>query len=129
MTSKDRIEIDGMIGNAEIWMHAYNDFSTHDISFKFRNNNYVWVFEQENFYGPEKWVDHDAASAEEMITSQYQTEDINGGTINNLTIDYFGHDPRLVNKSSNNMNDFLPILKEWRQWRENEPPSPQSLCP
>jgi hypothetical protein len=113
----------------EIWLHAYNDFSSHDIAFKFRKNNYVWTFEQENFTGPEKWVASDAAGGEETITIQYQAEDKNVGPVNNLMIDYIGHDPGLINKSSNNINDWLPVIKEWRQRRENEPPSPQSLCP
>jgi hypothetical protein len=134
ISSKDRIEIDGAIGNADIWLHVYNDFSSHDIFFRFRNDKYVWVFEQENYTGPEKWVDSDAATWEETITLQYQIEDINGGPVNGLMVDYIGHNPRLINMSNNwyltnNINDVLPILEEWRQWRANQPPSPQSLCP
>jgi hypothetical protein len=108
--------------------------SSHDIFFRLNNHEYVWVFEQENFTGPEKWVDSDAATWEETITLQYQTEDINGGPINELMVDYMGHDQRLINKSNNwylsdNVNNVIPILNEWRQWRVNEPPSSQALCP
>ena len=134
ITFDDRIEIDGTIGESDIWLDAYSDFSSHDIIFRLQNQEYIWVFEQENFYGPEKWVDYDGSLWEETITLQYQTEYINGGPINDLMIDYTGHDARLINQSnnwylSNNINDVMPILEEWRQWRVNEPPSPQSLCP
>jgi hypothetical protein len=134
ITLKDQIEIDGAVGEEDIWLHAYNDFSSHDIFFRLNNHAYMWVFEQENFTGPEKWVDSDAATWQETIMLQYQIEDINGGPINDLMIDYIGHDQRLINESnywylSNDVNDIIPVLDEWRQWRANEPPSPEALCP
>jgi hypothetical protein len=82
----------------------------------------------------ETWEVHDGARWEEHILLQYQTEDINGGPINDLMVDYSGHDPRLTNISdnwylSNNIKDVLPVINEWREWRMEQPPSPQSLCP
>ncbi len=134
ITPEDRIEIDGTIGTTDISLQAYSDFSSHGIFFTLEDDQYIWVHEQESFTGPEKWVDHDAATWEETITLQYQTEARNGGPLNELMIDYMGHDPRLINRSnnwylSNHINVVLPILDEWRQWRAKEPPSPQSLCP
>ena len=131
LTSKDRIVIDGTIGNAEIWLHAYNDFSSHDISFKSIKNNYIWVFEQENFRGPDRWVASDAASEQESITVQYQTENINGGPVNGLMINYTGRNPSLTKLSQNwrNVSDASSTLEEWRRWRASEAPSSQSLCP
>ena len=134
ITLEDRIEIDGTIGTSDIWMHSYTDFSSHDIWFRFENNEYIWVFEQENIRGLETWVDYDAATWEETIMLQYQTEEINGGPVNDLMIDYTGHDPRLINTSnnlylSNDINDVLSIIDEWKEWRVEQPPSPQSLCP
>jgi hypothetical protein len=134
ITLKDQIEIDGAVGEEDIWLHAYNDFSSHHIFFRLNNHAYMWVFEQENFTGPEKWVDSDAATWQETIMLQYQIEDINGGPINDLMIDYIGQDQRLINESnywylSNDVNDIIPVLDEWRQWRANEPPSPEALCP
>jgi hypothetical protein len=104
---------------------------------RLRGAQYLWIHEEEAFTGPEKWVDSDAATWEETIYIQYQTEEIDGGPVNDLMVDYIGHDQRLLNilnasnswYLSNNIKDVLPILEEWRQWRANEPPSPQSLCP
>jgi hypothetical protein len=136
ITTEDRIEMDtdGLIGKTDVWLHAYNDFSSHDILLKLHNQEYIWVHEQESFGGPATWVDSDASTWQETITLQYQIEQINGGPLNLLTIDYIGPDQRLQNTSknwyfSNNLNDVLPILEEWRQWRASEPPSPQALCP
>jgi hypothetical protein len=134
ITKNDWIEVDGSIGTGDVWMHVYNDLSTHDIFFRFRGNIYTWVFEQENFYGPDKWVDYDGAQGQEEINGQYQTEEINGGSVNKLMITYFGHDPRLNDRAmnwylSNNISDVYPILEEWKQWRNTQPPSPESLCP
>jgi len=134
ITSRDRIEINGNIGEDDIWFYPYTDFSSHSILFRLINDEYVWVHEQEIIRGLETWVDHDAATWEENILLQYQTEDINGGPINDLMVDYTGHDPRLTNTSdnwylSNDIRDVLPIIDEWREWRLTQPPSPHSLCP
>lgn len=134
ITIEDRIEIDGTIGTSDIWMHSYTDYSSHDIFFRFKNNEYIWVFEQESIIGLATWSDYDGATWEETILLQYQTEEINGGPVNSLMIDYIGPDPRLTNKSDNwylsdTIDDVLIVLEEWRQWRTEQPPSPQSLCP
>jgi hypothetical protein len=134
ITDQDRIEIDGAIGTGDIRLNAYNELSSHNIQFKRTGNGYVWIFEQESFTGPEKWVDSDAATWEETIMLQYQTEQIDGGPVNDLMVDYTGHDPRLTNHSqnwylSNNVQVVQPVLDEWRAWRAKQPPSPESLCP
>ncbi len=134
ITIEDRIEINGTLGEDDIWLNAYNDFSSHGIFFKLNNHEYIWIHESESFKGPETWRDSDGATWEETIYLQYQTEDINGGPINDLMVDYIGHDQRLLNTTdnwylSNNIDSVLPIIEEWREWRANEPPSSQALCP
>ncbi len=134
ITSEDRIEINGNLGEDDIWFYSYTDFSSHSILFRLIDDEYVWVHEQEIIRGLETWEDHDGARWEENILLQYQTEDINGGPINDLMVDYSGHDPRLTNTSdnwylSNNIKDVMPVINEWREWRMEQPPSPQSLCP
>lgn len=137
LTLKDRIEIEGIVGETDIEMGAVTDFSTHGIYFRLDQEQYVWIHEHESFTGPETWVDPDAATWHETIRIQYQTEEIDTGPINQLMVDYIGHDPRLVairDKSpnwylSNDINDVLPVLAEWSQWRAQQPPSAISLCP
>jgi hypothetical protein len=135
LTAKDVVVTDSIVGASEVWLHVYPDFSSHDISFRLKDHRYIWTSEQEIFTGPKSFVgDPDSGPVQEEITLQYQLEAIDGGPINELMIDYTGPDPRLANRSnnwylSNNIQVVLPILKEWRQWQNEQPPSPQSFCP
>jgi hypothetical protein len=134
INSTDRIELDGSIGDNVLGVHIYSDFVDRYIFFRNTNNGYVWVSEQESYDGPLTWIDPDSGPVNEFITLNYETENRNGGPLNKLLIYYTGPDTRLNDNpkyfdGTLNLEDIRPILEEWKQWRESQPPSPQSLCP
>jgi hypothetical protein len=134
ITNQDHIKLEDGWGAGDAGMSASNDFSDHYIQFKRTGDWYVWIYESEEFKGPEKWYDSDAAEWQETITLQYQVLEINGGPVKDLMVDYIGHDPRLQNNSqnwylSNKVQTVKPVLDEWRAWRATQPPSSQALCP
>jgi hypothetical protein len=82
------------------------------IAFRKTGSGWEWIGDQEMFQGP-KMVKTVDGTVLENITLTYEVERISGSPINQLTVDYLGEDPRLLNKSKLMLADVRPILKEW----------------
>ncbi len=133
---KAMVEIAGTINKTSVGLQVYS-YTSRFIAFKLEGNKYIWTHEQEIFRGPHIWVAYDGAVNEERVTFQYQKEPINGETVNALTIEYYGNDPRIIenpadifsSQNISNKDDILPIIEEWKKLDSGRPPFPQYLCP
>ncbi len=129
ISTEERVEITGIIGETDISLAIYGDTSR-SISFKKDGNSYEWIYEDETYEGKDKWTDYDGALWTESIFIGYQTEEINGFPLNTVFIDYTGRDPIMLDRRFNfTLQDVKPILEEWRIWRQSLPPRSVSLCP
>jgi hypothetical protein len=82
------------------------------IAFRRKGDSYVWVGEQESFYGPKSYSSVDGTFQEE-ITLNYDTVPISGFRLNALDVSYHGEDPRLEWPKKLTLADVRPVLKEW----------------
>ena len=123
-----RVEVGGTIGETDVILQIY-DATSRTITFKKVGNSYQWIHEQEIHEGKDKWTDYDGAVWVEEIIIEYQIEDINGIPLNTIWIDYRGRDVWKSSQDGLTLNDVLPIIEEWRIWKQSQPPLSVSLCP
>ena len=94
-------------------LHIYSKTSR---TFAFRKTDtgdYKWIGEQEIFQGPKKYTTVDGTFYENICLN-YDIEPVSGYPINQLSINYSGEDPRLVNKRNLTLNDVKHIIQEWK---------------
>ena len=82
------------------------------IEFRKDNRSYIWIGEQETFQGPRKYTS-EGSILNETVTLTYETRKVSGAPLNQLTVTYFGDDPRLIWRDKLTLSDVKPILKEW----------------
>jgi hypothetical protein len=118
------------VGGPQVWIDIYGDTSR-TIALKQADAEYEWIYEQEIAYGPDQWPDGDGSTWQEMVSIDYQTEEVNGVPVNRTIVMYTGRDPRLTSLGPLylSIEDVKPILEEWRVWRAQQPPDPVGLCP
>jgi len=92
---------------------------THDIFFRKTPKGYKWILEQEGFKGPRRFKDASGHLSYESIHIEYQTEPINGPTVNHTFVLYMGNDPRFAKghpyiiRQDLTLHEIAPILKQW----------------
>jgi len=97
----------------DVMLHIYSS-TERTVSFKFVNNKYQWIGEQEVWTGPHQYQLPNGGSTHEDISITYEAQPGFGiGPVNTLQIMYDGKDPRLSGKRSLSLKDVRPILKEW----------------
>ncbi|MCH6560147.1 hypothetical protein IH799_07325 [candidate division KSB1 bacterium] len=104
----------GISPSYDIQLRFSTEKTYRGITFKRLENGYVWIGEEEIFYGPNKYTTVDG-TIREMIVFQYHIESSTGYGMNSMSITYWGEDPRLDSVHFNNLElKFVqPILKEW----------------
>ncbi len=112
--SKDsKIRIERTNGRAyDVMLHIHNH-SSRTIAFKKKDDDFLWIGEQESFKGPKKYKTVDGYF-NEFIVLTYDKERISGYPTNVLNITYNGEDSRLMPNRDLTLDDILPILKEWK---------------
>ena len=118
------------VGGPQVWIDVYGDTSR-TVTLRQTDNGYAWIAEQEIAYGPDQWPDSDGSTWQEMVSIDYQIEEVNGGPLNRTLVMYTGRDPRLTSLGPLwlDIEDVKPILDEWRLWRAQQPPDSVDLCP
>ncbi len=114
----------------QVWIDVYGDTSR-TIALKQVDAGYEWIHEQEIAYGPDQWPDGDGSMWQEMMSIDYQTEEVNGVPLNRTAVMYTGRDPRITSLGPLwlDIHDVRPFLDEWKLWRSSQPPDPIHLCP
>jgi hypothetical protein len=112
--SKDsKIKIERANGRTyDVMLHIYKSTSR-TIAFKKKNEEFIWIGEQEAFKGPGKHETPDG-NFNERIVLTYDKERISGYPTNVLNISYTGEDTRLSLNRDLTLEEILPILKEWK---------------
>jgi hypothetical protein len=133
--SRARVIMYGKTGDSFVSLSVIAD-TVNSISFRKVGDSYVWVSERETFKGPMQFKPTTTSELQnEQIIIDYRTEPVkgppDGDVINTPLIYYWGPDPMFVHNKSLalTLEEVQPVLERWRQWRLQQPPSPDSLCP
>jgi hypothetical protein len=104
LESRSRANYDAMI-------HVYAKTSR-TIAFRRTSSGYRWIHEQESFRGPKQYTSVDRTFHEQIVLT-FDAERVAGTPTNQLSVSYWGEDPRLADRSDLKLDDVRSILKEW----------------
>ena len=109
-----RIEIEyAFDGRAyDVMLHVYADTSR-TIAYQKIEDSYIWIGEQEIYYGPNEYTTSTGKSKEQIAVT-YETVRISGVPLNAIDISYIGDDPRLKMNFDLTIDDIEFVLEEWR---------------
>jgi len=97
-------------------LHTYspNPGGERTIAFRRTANGYRWIGEQQTFNGPSEYDSVDGR-VREQITIAYEIEPVSGAPLRQLSIHYWGKDPRLGDDpaAALTLAQVRPILAEW----------------
>jgi hypothetical protein len=111
--AKIKLEIPGggLLDNKayDAMLHFYCKKTARTIAFRKKDDKYVWIGEQEVFYGPKQYTTPDGTFNEEIVMT-YEIERVSGYLLNQLDIYYRGPDDLWKEIK---IEEALPLIKKW----------------
>lgn len=97
--------------NYDAMLHIY-ETTSRTIAFRKVGDGYKWIHEQEGHTGPKKYKTVDGTLDEKLVIT-YETENVSGVPLNEISIRYFGEDPRLSHRRDLTLDYIRPIIEQW----------------
>ena len=91
-------------------IHIYAKTSR-TIAFRRTPAGYRWIHEQESFQGPRQYTSVDGTFNEQIVLT-FEVEPVAGPSTNQLSVSYWGEDPRLADRRDLKLEDVDHILHE-----------------
>jgi len=96
-------------------LHIYRPKESRTIAFRQTDTGYVWIGEQQLFFGPNQYEGADGLYFENICLN-YDTEKISGFPLNELAVSYHGEDSLLKYSDISGdltLSDVNPYLVKW----------------